>query len=83
MGRVESGLSGINPPGKGAGRLRRRPAPERTPPPPWCAGRPAKLRVNPTTDNVRHLTAHMATGGATAKCAKPLEKSGVTIIVTG
>ena len=33
MERVESGLTGINPPGKGAGRLRRRPAPERTPPP--------------------------------------------------
>jgi len=83
MERVESGLTGINSPGKGAGRLEQAPRPRADTASPWCAGRPAKLRVNPTTDNVRHLTAHMATGGATAKCAKPLEKSGVTIIVTG
>jgi len=83
MERVESGLTGINSPGKGAGRLEQAPRPRADTASPWCAGRPRCPRpVNPA-DNIRHLTAHMATGGATAKCAKPLEKSGVTIIVTG
>ena len=80
MERVESGLSGINPPGKGAGR----PAHQGGGGVRSGAGRLLEApRVNPAIDNIRHLTAHMATGGATAKCAKPLEKSGVTIIVTG
>ena len=83
MGAPESGLTGINPPGKGAGRLEQAPRPRADTASPWCAAEQTPPPVDPTTDNIRHLTAHMATGGATAKCAKPLEKSGVTIIVTG
>ena len=47
MERVESGLTGINPPGKGAGRLEQAPRPRADTAPPGAPGDPRRLGSTP------------------------------------